>query len=331
MIGRRVFCCNAIAALAGAPLAGGAQPPYPHAYLNNGALDALVFLPDASSGYYRSVRFDWSGMLAQVRWMQHTFFEPWEHSNELSESPKAHDPNGTGDGAGIAEEFRNPLGFDAARPGDLFVKVGVGLLVRPDEKPYHFARAYELGHAAPWQVTTGKDRVSFVQTLHTDLGFGYVYTKKIVLERGASLVATHELRNTGDKRILTDIYCHDFFQLDGQTAGPGYTVEFASPIQPKADLEGRAEARDTKVRILHSFRGTDSLGFPILVDDSRNEFTVSNLHTSTRIRVAGTRQLASFYLWTSENAVCPEPMVDIDLQPGETARWDNRYVFEEAY
>jgi hypothetical protein len=330
-INRRSFCRSTITAFsAAAPLAGEPLPPFPHTSLSNGIIDALVFLPDAKAGYYRSVRFDWSGMLAQVRWKEHTFFQPWESSNELAESLRAHNPNATGDGAGIAEEFRNPLGYDAARPGTPFVKVGVGLLIRPDDRPYHFARAYDLRLAPPWQVSTGKDQIKFVQKLNSGFGYGYQYTKRIVLERGASLVVAHELENTGTRQIRTNTYCHNFFQFDGKPAGPGYEVDFAAPVQPEGDLKGWADSQGNTLRILHRFGGADALGFPIVVEGRRNEFAVTNRQTATTVRVSGSMKLVSFYLWTSASSVCPEPMIDIELEPGGVARWDNRYIFEEG-
>ena len=206
-------------------IAAADEPSYPHVELSNGKMDVMVFLPDASAGYYRGVRFDGSGMVAQVRVNGHTFFEPWNYSNDLSESPQPHNTENTGDGSGTAEEFRNPLGYADAKPGDPFVKVGVGLLVRPDAQPYHFARKYELRRAAPWRITRGKGWIQFQQTLKTSLGYAYVYTKKITLEPGqASMVVTHSLRNTGRKQLATNPYCHNSVSYTHLTLPTIYSV-----------------------------------------------------------------------------------------------------------
>jgi len=36
---------------------------YPHVVLTNGIIETSVFLPDAERGFYRSTRFEWSGMM----------------------------------------------------------------------------------------------------------------------------------------------------------------------------------------------------------------------------------------------------------------------------
>src|ERR1700719_4454227 len=50
---------------------------HPNALLSNGKLDALVFLPDARNGYYRSTRFDWSGVVGCGSLNGHKFFGEW--------------------------------------------------------------------------------------------------------------------------------------------------------------------------------------------------------------------------------------------------------------
>src|SRR6201994_644637 len=50
---------------------------HPKVLLTNGKLDALVFLPDARNGYYRSTRFDWSGVVGCVSLNGHKFFGEW--------------------------------------------------------------------------------------------------------------------------------------------------------------------------------------------------------------------------------------------------------------
>src|SRR5215471_7282282 len=50
---------------------------HPKEMLSNGKLDVLVFLPDKNDGYYRSTRFDWSGVVPCVSLNGHRFFGEW--------------------------------------------------------------------------------------------------------------------------------------------------------------------------------------------------------------------------------------------------------------
>ena len=95
-------------------------------------------MPDEEKGYYRSTRFDWSGIIAQVEYVGLSFFQEWiDYIGTIS--PGKLDSYDSGTGTGTAEEFRKPLGYEDAKPGSPFLKIGVGILERADEKPYHFA------------------------------------------------------------------------------------------------------------------------------------------------------------------------------------------------
>ena len=94
----------------------------------------------------------------------HTFYGPWKPT---------HDPGNPEDALGTAEEFGNPgsesksppLGFTEAKPGERFVKIGVGVLQKPDAQPYQFSRAYPVVRFGTWTVRHGLDWIEFTQEL----------------------------------------------------------------------------------------------------------------------------------------------------------------------
>src|SRR5665213_822327 len=53
------------------------QTTAPHAQISNGLVNAVVYLPDATNGYYRARRFDWSGSVACLAYKGHTYFGKW--------------------------------------------------------------------------------------------------------------------------------------------------------------------------------------------------------------------------------------------------------------
>jgi hypothetical protein len=56
------------------PCASFINSDFPKAVLSNGSVQAVVYLPDAQKGYYRSTRFDWSGVVPCLAYKGHTYF-----------------------------------------------------------------------------------------------------------------------------------------------------------------------------------------------------------------------------------------------------------------
>ena len=98
-----------------------AQTSFPQTEISNGRIHAKIYLPDAESGYYRATRFDWSGVISSLEWGGHTYFGQWFQRHD----PKNHDAI-----TGPVEEFTS-LGYQDARPGESFIRIGVGA-VRSD-------------------------------------------------------------------------------------------------------------------------------------------------------------------------------------------------------
>src|ERR1700722_19555563 len=45
--------------------------------ISNGQIKAKVYLPDAVNGFYRSTRFDWSGVSGSLEYKGHQFYGDW--------------------------------------------------------------------------------------------------------------------------------------------------------------------------------------------------------------------------------------------------------------
>src|SRR5215472_18453045 len=79
------------------------QSAHPKASISNGLVNAVVYLPDPTNGYYRGVRFDWSGVVGCLAYKGHTYFGVWFPHYD----PLLHDAI-----SGPVEEFRS--GFESA-------------------------------------------------------------------------------------------------------------------------------------------------------------------------------------------------------------------------
>lgn len=305
-----------------------ADSGYPVKVLKNNFLEVTVLLPDKEKGYYRSTRFDWSGIIAQVEYGGHTFFQEWKNYNGTL-TPGKHDPLDSGTGTGTVEEFRDPLGFDKAKPGEPFLKIGVGILERTDKKPYHWAANYKVVDSGKWKVTASEDRISFSQEMTTGFGYAYQYKKTIRLSKDSpELTIIHTLINTGKKNIHGNPYCHNFFRFDNQFIGRDYKIEFPNPVQPIDKYSPKAVIKDNYLTLNQDLLDADPVAGHVNPNASRI-YTLSNRKTATSVEVVSDVDPGPFFLYIWKLAFCVEPMVLFDIKPGESFTWNRTYKFSE--
>ncbi|MDR3739606.1 MAG: hypothetical protein P4L40_11370 [Terracidiphilus sp.] len=300
---------------------------YPRATIANGVVKAVLYLPDAKTGYYRGSRFDWSGVVGCLAYKGHTYFGVWFPHYD----PMLHDAI-----TGPVEEFRSSNGdsaqnYDQAKPDESFVKIGVGVLRKIDNAPFAFATPYPLIDGGTWTVRKGPGSVSFKQVLKSPIGFAYDYTKTVSLDRHEPiLILRHELKNTGTVTIDTQVYDHDFYMLDGVPTGPDMVVRF--PFEPKAEkqlgngarIEGRQIVYD---RELEAGQTSASYLGGYSDDASSYNFVVENRKTGVGVEQTGDRPISRINFWSIRATICPEAYVHLKIAPGETAHWTIRYRF----
>ena len=198
----------------------------PEAQIANKQLQVKMYLPDAANGFYKGVRFDPSGIINSVQYKGHTFYGPWFTKSDPAVRDFAYQGDdiavGLASGAmGPAEEFQTPLGYDTAKNGDTFVKIGVGVLKKRDDTRYAFSNPYDNVNPGKWPVNKKANSISFTQEL-TDAasGYAYVYTKTIHFNDDTNeMVIDHSLKNTGKLPIKTLLYDHNFTMFDHLPTG----------------------------------------------------------------------------------------------------------------
>lgn len=294
------------------------------AKLDNGCLQLVLNLPGVPGGYC-GTRFAWAGIIAEVTAGGHHLFGPWR--------PEPYPPDEHDNVTGTAGEFGmgyggmpTPPGFDEAAPGGEFVKIGVGVLRRPDAGPYQFWRRYEIVTAPRWTVKAGKTRATLRQQLD-HAAAGYDYTYELELEPGrAAFVTRHTLANTGARAIRQTHYSHNFIVIDRQPIGPDYEVIFPFTLENVFEagapvalagpaLSFREPLRQPVFGVLRGFGDTPAA----------NAVTVRHRPSGFAVRMTGDRPVARYHFWAAPGAACPEPFVALDLAPGQAATWQHRY------
>ncbi|MFC1651470.1 hypothetical protein ACFL2X_07855 [Candidatus Latescibacterota bacterium] len=300
---------------------------YPHIILSNGLIEASVFLPNNEKGFYRSSRFEWSGMIWQLTYKDHTFF---------TERVKPHNPETSGHSMSLAEEFcigtnkAIPQRFTEAKPGETFMKIGVGNLEKPlDNNEYHFSTQYKIIDSGKWETSYGEDWVEFTHTLEDPYGFAYIYRKRMELTKGKpELVFSNSLTNTGSKTLIADQYNHNFFTFDHEPIGKGYSVErfFSGTsntgFSPAGTVEGNKIVilEQLEKSLFGKFEGFDS-------SVGKNHVIIRNSNVNAGVDITGDFTLSGFNFYSSPKAICPELFVWINIEPGETQKWKRNYNF----
>ena len=294
--------------------------------LRAGELSALIHLPDAEHGHYRGSRFDWSGMIGEVRLGGDIFWNEWNPS-----------PNATADhdnATGPAMEFgmEAPVGYDDAAVGEGFIKIGVGVLKRLNDKPYFFRGAYPILDTGTWTVQpddSGRE-VTFVQNL-TFGDYGYTYEKRVALAGDQSLLIACRLVNTGSKPLQSEVYAHNFYRPGSEGWVPGLSVTFDQSIKPAKNAIplGAADFAADAVRVTQLLPENQGAWIPLdydaarpprsyrVVKDGRLHMEVTFDFDPSRIVVYGLTE-----------TLCVEPFRKIDLQPGQHVTWSYTHRFE---
>ena len=295
---------------------------YPQAQISNDHVTMKLLLPDPEKGSYRATRFDWSGIISSLRYKDHEYIEYWKNT---------HDPLIHEDLSGPAESSNMPgLGFDEAKPGGKFIRVGVGILERPDDKPYETFKTYKIFDHGEWEVKKGDDWISFQQSLSSDIGYGYVYTKRIDLKSDKpGFKITHILENRGDKTIETDQYNHNFFIIDKAGSGPFIEVTFPYEISTENDLSGKMQIDGSMLKFVRDFEKGESIwmelkGYSKDLDD--HLVTVRNVKSGAGFRFGIDKPLSKMVFWACQTTYCPENFIDLKIEPGESETWVSDYT-----
>ncbi len=309
----------------------------PEATISNKQIRVKMYLPDPVNGFYKGARFDWSGIINSVEFAGHTFYGPWFSKID----PTVRDVSYKDDdilvsvntsAMGPAEEFQTPLGYDNAKEGDGFVKIGVGVLKKRDDTRYAFANVYDIVDHGKWNVNKNGNSVEFTQELNDKAtGYAYLYKKTIRLaDDKPEIVIQHSLKNTGKLPIKSVLYNHNFTLFDQLPTGDitvtvPYQIKSTRPPDANAAVITGNQFVYTKP-IQNTDRVTGGLqGFGATASDY--DFKIENRKAGTGIRIQGNRPLQNASVWSIRSVVAVEPFIEVAADPGKEFAWQYTYAF----
>jgi hypothetical protein len=313
---------------------------YPSAEISSGDLQVKLYLPDARTGFYRASRFDWSGMIDSLIYRGHEYHGPWFQRVDPSVRDFTYDgadivASPCTAAVGPAEEFitgaNQPLGYNEAKAGGTFVKIGVGALRKPADSEYDQFRLYELVDGGTWTVQKTAQSIEFTQTLSDpQSGYGYVYRKTVSVSKN-EMTIRHGLRNTGSKPIDTNVYNHNFLRIHGIAPGPDYTISVPFAIQSHRPPDpALAEIRGNQILYRKPLINQDVV-FAAIEGFGRDpkdyDVRIENNRSHAGLRITGDRPLESESLWSIRTVLAVEPFVKVHAAPGEEFSWSMKYTY----
>ena len=365
---------------------------YPNVTLTSGELSVTVYLPRslASAGeavFYESTRFDHSSMIGSIRRKKARSSSDRRDGSRLHEVYGAnlwrapHNPFWPESGVGLASEFgvgddgdfctyrcgwygvnnvtNGVLGYQEARHGESFLKIGVGELIKGTCQScditdvYRFNSPYQFASVPMWSMNQPSvDKVTLEHEAHLKT-FGYRIRKDIMLVDDTLLVTT-TLTNLGLQPFSTAWYSHHFFTCDDTPVGPGYEVDldldqtspklydepgflagWATELTSYADVKSTAGSANVELkktidpgkRIKAEFRKDDK---------TEGSFTLKGCGTKIREDMPDIQRMPTdpvsmygFNLYIERDTLSPEPLVLIQLESSHSKTWTQRLVVSD--
>jgi hypothetical protein len=333
----KAIVCILVSLVTASSAPAATSPDPPQTEIANSLVRAKIYLPDAATGFYRGTRFDWSGVVGDLQYAGHSYYGPWFTQTDPTVSDFVYRGAEIVAGpcsavTGPVEEF-GVLGYDDAKPGGTFLKIGVGLLRKPDAAHYSGYHLYEIVNGGKWSIKKSKDFVEFTQELHDPAsGYGYIYRKKVSLAAGKPrMMIEHSLRNVGTRAIHTNVYDHNFLVLDKQPTDAGFTIRLPFAIATEPPLEKElAEVRKDQIVYLKTLTGQDRVytsisGFGSNPDDYK--IRIENRNVKAGMEITGDRPLSKMALWSIRSVIAVEPFLDISADPGSNLTWQYQYDY----
>ena len=279
-----------------------------------------LYLPGLDNSYYRGTRFDRAGVFGKITYQGKTFSDPWFDGCD----PLRHD-----NVCGPSEEF-GESGFEKAAPGDTFVKIGVGRLIRPDEAPYDHFRLYEVADPGIWECNANRHTATFRHILDGC----YDYTKTVRISGAGQMQIIHELTNTGRTPLESNVYNHNFFTFGRKAVSAGRSILFPYAISGKwrQAYSGVSEGNGLSIDIFRRLNPGESVFMgqirPVFYEQAPYDVLIQcGSSRGMAVRVTSPAPFDWAHFWANHRVACIEPFVTFKILPEESFRQELNYTF----
>ena len=276
-------------------------------------LELTLCVPSFETGYYRGTRFDHSGIFRRIIQNGFVIADEWFDGAD----PYRHDTV-----CGASEEF-DQSGYQDAEAGEVFLKPGVGLLLKDDSTYDHF-KLYDVADPGKWTIVNDESEASFIHVIDSD-DWGYVYEKVIRVIGGSEFEITHRLCNTGASKIEGQTYNHNFYTFGSARPGPQIEIDF--PFTPcghwRAEYDSVALS-EKGIRYSRPLQQGESVFMGDLnpVERKPKDGEVFSISADGHKVTFGSDQpFDHIVFWSNHRVGCIEPFIPYSLNPGDEFEW----------
>ena len=271
--------------------------------------------------FYRDSRFDWTGQITQVTYLnKHTFCTAESLDEQLVNKQ----------GCGLNNEFgiESSLGYDDCCSGGKFHKIGVGLLTRKSTEPYNFFEDYAVS-PYPFSFKLKDESVKFYYKASPSGGYSFQFEKQITLNENTFTI-NYRLKNCGGKTIHTNEYVHNFLAINGRPVSKYYRLYF--PFEIKSQKINKLVNPEEIVRISGNsvnwnsipgkqfFLGKINTGYRGI-----GKWALIHLKEKIGIQESTNFNLQKINLWGAAHVISPEIFFEINAASGESVSWSRTY------
>ncbi|HEV7300677.1 MAG TPA: hypothetical protein VGN72_15030 [Tepidisphaeraceae bacterium] len=236
---------------------------------------------------------------------------------------------GGSNGAGLCCEFgiSTALGYREAGDGGAFVKPGVGILRRADDRPYAFDEdyPYELFEFVVERLSDSA--VELAALPRACNGYALKLTRRFSVRENV-LDVTTTMRNEGTRPIAIAEYNHNFVAFNGRpidghvrlrtpwVTGAAETGKASLAIEP-----GVAQLTRTPSSRFHVTFGRDTA-----IDSDAQSWQLEDAQSGLSIQEQTSLPWSKLCLYGTRKVICPEAFVQIDVLPGKQLMWSRTFT-----
>ena len=272
------------------------------------------------------VRFDRAGFITDVVLNNDIHFCASENRNNI---------HPTTYGRGLCCEYQMRTDGEA-QVGERYPKLGVGLILKEDDKPYTFTNlTYDIEYF-PVDIEASKSQAVFKTGAIPCLGYAAEQTKTVTVE-GNTLTVEWEFKNVGEKEIKTGEYCHNFINVDGMAMSPDYVLEtpMLKDFGNEPLISNYTKAPSNLIGCGHgfTFAGCDNAiiltnpDITGLKEEIPFKWRLVNKAAKGYIEPEDYYVPSSICFWITDHLFSPEFIQMITIAPGQSASWKRKMTF----